>query len=345
MLKDIDRYNKNIELILNKNNYFDILRDKSILITGANGLIASSVIDVLNWLNVNRNYNIQIKALVRNKKNLLERFKTYSNFEVIEQDIINPINYKNDIDYIIHAASNSNPKLYVSDPVGTMLGNFVGMNNALEFAINHNCKRVEYISSGEIYGQGSENIDAFDEEYWGKITPTNSRSCYPLSKLASETLCVSYSEQYNIETVIARPCHCYGPTQTEKDNRVSAQFINNVLNNQDIVMKSEGLQVRSYCYVVDCAIGVLTILVKGENNNAYNIANNNSILSIKEMAEIIAQKANKQVVFELPDDLEKRGYNPVTRSVLNGEKLEKIGWIPCWNFNDGIEETLKIMKE
>lgn len=344
MLNNIERYNKNIEKAIINNDYFERLKNKSILITGANGLIASCIIDILNWLNVNRNYNIQIKALVRNKDHLLERFNKYFNFEVIEQDVIDKIKYKKNIDFIIHAASNAHPKAFSEDPVGTMLGNFIGMNNILEFACSHNCKRVEYISSGEIYGQGDINTHSFKENYSGKIDSTSPRSCYPLSKLAAETLCVSYSQQYNIETVIARPCHCYGPTQTDNDTRVSAQFINNILNNKDIIMKSEGSQVRSYCYVIDCATAILTVLVKGENCNAYNIANNKSILSIKEMAETIAKKYNKKVIFELPSDIEKRGYNPVTRSVLSGAKLENIGWIPCWNFEDGITETIEIMK-
>ncbi len=344
MLKNIKRYNKNIEKAIMNNDNFEELKNKSILITGANGLIASCIVDILNWLNVNRNYNIEIKALVRNKAHLLERFKEYNNFEVIEQDVVDEIKYNKNIDYIIHAASNSHPKSFSEDPVGTMLGNFIGMKNILDFAVNNNCKRVEYISSGEIYGQAIENINAFDENYSGKIDPTSARSCYPISKLASETLCVSYSQQYKVETVISRPCHCYGPTQTENDSRASAQFIRNVLNNSDIIMKSKGKQIRSYCYVVDCAIGILTILTKGQNSNAYNIANNNSILSIREMAEIIAQESNKKVIIELPSNNEKKGYNPVTKSVLNGDKLEKIGWVPCWNAKEGILETLEIMK-
>lgn len=344
MINNIDRYNKNIEKAVNNNSYFEMLKNKSILITGINGLIGSCVVDVLNWLNINKKYKIKIIGIVRNKNNLLDRFKYYKNLIIIEQDVINEILYNEDVDYIIHAASNSHPIAFSNDPVGTMLGNFMGVNNILKFAKNHNCRRVEYISSGEVYGQGEENLKSFDETYSGKINSMEFRSCYPLSKLASETLCISYSEQYGLETVIARPCHCYGPTQTMNDSRVSAQFINNVLNDEDITMKSEGKQVRSYCYVVDCAIAILCILLKGSNINVYNIANNLSTLSIKEMANIIANKASKKVIFKIPENHEKKGYNPVTRSVLNCEKLKKIGWVPCWDFESGIEETIEIMK-
>ena len=344
MIKNFDLYNDNLKESIKKHETLERLKDKSILITGANGLIASCVIDILNWLNTNKNFNIHIKALVRNKNHLLERFKTYHNLEVIEQDIIEPISYSEDIDFIIHAASNSHPKSFSVDPVGTMLGNIIGVRNVLDFALKHHCQKVEYVSSGEVYGEPEDGMESFTEEYIGKVNSINSRSCYPMSKLAAETLCVSYSKQYNINTVIVRPCHCYGPTQTDNDSRASAQFINNVLNGEDIVMKSEGKQIRSYCYVVDCAIGMLVALLNGENNVAYNIANNNSALSIKEMAEKIALYGNQKVVFELPSDNEKKSYNPVTRSVLNGQKLKNIGWIPCWNFDRGIKSTLDIMK-
>ena len=280
MLNNFDVYNKNIEKAILANNNFESLKNKSILITGANGLIASSIIDVLNWLNINQDYNIRIIALMRNKEKMLDRFKEYKNFYIIEQDVTNPIKYNEEVDYIIHAASNSHPRSFALDPVGTMLANFMGINNILDFAYKNKVKKVEYISSGEVYGQGDANLDSFIEDYNGKINSTNPRSCYPLSKLASETLCVSYYEQYNVNTVIARPCHVYGPTQTKEDSRVIAQFINNVLNNEDIIMKSEGLQVRSYCYVIDCVTAILTILIKGKSGNAYNIANSSSNLSI-----------------------------------------------------------------
>ena len=235
MIKNIKLYNDNITKVL-KNNQFSELKNKKILITGANELIGSAIIDLLNYLNFNKKYNIKIIAIVRDKERVLPRIKQYQNCELIEQDVTNEIKYDEDIDYIIHAASNAHPQAYANDPVGTMLGNFIGVNNILKFAIKHKCKRVEYISSGEVYGESGENVEAFDENYVGRVNSIDIRSCYPLSKLSAETLCMSYSEQYNIQTVIARPCHIYGPTQTEKDSRDSAQFIRNALKKEDIIM-------------------------------------------------------------------------------------------------------------
>ncbi len=342
MIKNVNVYEENIKEVLKENEFME-LKNQKILITGANGLIGSAIIDVLNYLNIYENYNMKIIAMVRNENKVLQRLKEYKNVKIIGQDVIEKIKFDEDVDYIIHTASNSHPQLFSNNPVDTMLGNFLGINNILKFASTHNCKKVEYISSGEVYGQGTEEIEMFEENYSGKINSMNPRSCYPISKLASETLCASYSSQYGIQTVVARPCHIYGPTQTNSDSRVIAQFIRNTLNGENIVMKSEGKQIRSYCYVLDCVTAILMILTKGKEGNAYNIANKQSIISIRQMAEMIARKSNLKVEYELPTKLEEKGYNPVTKSVLDESKLEKLGWKPCYTFEEGIEQTLKIM--
>ena len=342
MINNCERYNKNLEKTI-KMYDFEKLKNKSILITGVNGLIGACIVDTLIFLNNYMNYNIKIIGLVRNKSRLIDRFKSYYNLVVIEQDVINPIEYFGNIDYIIHAAGNSHPTAFSKDPIGTMLSNFIGMKNVLDLAKAKNCLKVEYISSGEIYGQATSDMLEFLESYNGIINSTNVRSCYPISKLSAETLCVSYNEQLKTNAVICRPCHCYGPTQTLDDSRVVAQFINNVLNNENIIMKSEGNQIRSYCYVIDCVMAILLILIKGGNSEAYNIANPDSVISIKEIAEYIAKIQNKKVIVQLPSENEKRSFNPVTRSVLNSDKIIGLGWKPIWDFEKGINETINIM--
>lgn len=340
MLKDFKLYEKLIRTVV-ENSELSQIKNKTIMITGANGLIGSAIIDILMYLNKLK-YNIKIIAVVRSE--ILSRFQDNNSIIILKQDVTEEINYNKNVDYIIHAASNSNPILYSTDPVGTMLGNFYGMNNVLKFAVNNNVKRVEYISTGEVYGQSEDGIESFDEKYFGKFDSSNFRNCYPLSKLASENLCISYSHQYNLETVIARPSHCYGPTQTSKDERASAQFINNVLKNQDIIMKSDGKQIRSYCFVLDCAIAILIILLKGEDKQIYNITDSKSIVSIKELAEIIAQVANKKVVFQIPNQIEKAGYTSIKRGILDACKLEKLGWKAQYDIKNGIVNTINILK-
>ena len=344
MISNMNLYKSDINESLEKNNYEE-LKNKTILIVGARGLIGSSIIDVLNYLNEKYNYNINIIGTVRDNNKIPERFFLYNNLEIINYDVNCKLEMNKNIHYVINAASNSHPKSFSQDPSGTIITNFIGTKNLLDFVKENHCERLLYVSSGEIYGQGTEDLASFKEDYSGYIDSTNPRSCYPLGKLSAENLCATYTSQFNVDTVIARPCHTYGPTQTESDSRVSAQFINNVLDDKDIIMKSEGLQIRSYMYVIDCVTGLLKILTKGEKGQAYNVSNNNSVISIREMAEIIAGICNKKVVFELPSKKEKKGYNPVTKSVLDGSKLEKLGWEPCFDFKEGIKHTLKIMKK
>ena len=323
------------------------LRGCNILVAGATGLIGSFLVDVLMLSNELLHYNINVFAMSRKKESLEKRFKSHLKspfFHPIQHDVKFPLTCHYRFDYIINAASNAYPLAFSTDPVGTIMGNILGVYNLLEYARQKGIKRFLFISSGEVYGQGNENVSAFDESYSGYVDNTNPRSCYPNAKRAAETLCVAYTKQYGIDTVIARPCHIYGPTATKNDNRASAQFINNVLSGNDIVMKSQGLQLRSYCYVADCVSGILTILLKGETGQAYNIANANSNVTIREMAEIIASISGKKVVFEIPSEIEKAGYNPVMQSVLNAGKLEKLGWKANYDIKTGLKRTIDILK-
>lgn len=344
MINKFDLYYSYIDKAILSNDNYSKLNNKKLLITGVNGMIASCIVDIIFILNNKYNYNIKVVGLMRDKSHLLKRFEKYDFLEIIEQDVINSIECEQEVDYIIHAASNANPNLYSKYPVDTMMSNFIGLKNILDYAKKSNSLRVLYISSGEVYGQADSKIDYFTENYLGKFIILNPRSCYPISKMASETLCSAYYSQFGVQSVVARPCHIYGPTQTNKDSRAASQFIRDGINGNNIIMKSEGRQVRSYCNVIDCATGIITILCKGENCNAYNVANNNSVLSIRKLAEKISSYTNTNLIFELPTDQEKNSYNPVDRSVLDGSKLENIGWHPIFDIDDGLKMTIDIMK-
>ena len=224
-----------------------------------------------------------------------------------------------------------------------MKANILGVANLMDYGLAHNMKRMLFVSTGEVYGEGDGRV--FTEDYSGYVDCTKPRSCYPSSKRAAETLCVSYADEYGADVVIARPCHTYGPHFTEQDNRVYAQFIRNVLHGEDIIMKSTGEQFRSWCYVVDCVSALLHILLKGESKNAYNIADPESNISIRELAEIIAQMGNRRVIIEVPDEEEKKGYNVVTKSVFSTEKLMSIGWAPLMHIRDGLNNTINELKD
>ena len=324
MAEIANTYKNDILHIFKKDLPWESLSGCNILVTGATGLIGGCLVETLMS---NPRIDYHIYASGRNEERARERFREFIedvHFHFIAYDVLKP--FENDIkfDYIIHAASNASPNFFAEKPVEVIKSNIVGVSNLIEYGMKHGMKRFLYISSGEVYGEGDGRI--FTEDYSGYVDCTSPRSCYPSSKRAAETLCVAYCAEYGADVVIARPCHTYGPYFTDVDNRVYAQFIRNVINGEDIVMKSAGEQFRSWCYVVDCISALLYILLKGENGQAYNIADATSNISIKELAEMIAAIVGRHVVFDIPSDVEKAGYNVVTKSVFSTEKLQSLGW-------------------
>ena len=300
------------------------LSDSNILITGASGLIGSSLVEVLMERH-QRDYNVY--AMGRNIKRMETLFQKYLHdncFHILAADVTKPLNSDIPFHYIIHAASGAAPVEFAQRPVEVMMSNIEGVHNLIEYGRFHGLKRFLYVSSGEVYGEGDGR--EFYEEYSGYVNPMNPRACYPSGKRASETLCASYAQEYEIDVVVARPCHIYGPSFTVNDNRVYAQFIRNVSIGEDVVMKSTGEQFRSWCYVVDCVSGLLYLLLKGEKGEAYNIADASSNLTIKELAEMICSIGGKQIKMEIPDTLERAGYNLVKKSIYNTNKIERLGW-------------------
>jgi len=327
-------YISDLKNIFNLNLPLDNLLNYTVLITGATGLIGSCLVDLLMLLNV------RVIATGRNRSKAENRFKNYfkkDNFRFIEYDVTEKLNIEEKIDYIIHAASNANPGAFSNDPVGTMNANYIGTYNLLEFARSHDVKRFLYVSSGEVYGEG--NGSSFKEEDIGYVDLLNVRSCYPISKRAGETLCISYSTQFNVDTVIARPCHIYGPTFTEKDNRVLSEFIRLGINGEDIVLKSSGRQIRSHCYVIDTVFGLLCVLLLGNTKEAYNISSFKDCATIKEIAEIIAEFTGVNVIAESCED------NGRMHAVLEDKKLRELGWEPIYNLEEGMRRTLDILKK
>lgn len=347
MLFNNKLYKEDLLNIISDND-FNQLQDCNVLITGASGMIGSVIVDSLLLGNELFNLNIKVFALSRNKNSLLRRFKSNINNPLLKfviTDINIPLDFDYNFDFIIHAASNAYPKAFSDDPVGTLMTNLNGVNNLLDYGKNHNLKRFLFVSSGEVYGQGEKNLKSFIEDYSGYVNPINPRSCYPNGKRAAETLCVSYQNQFNLDTVIARPCHTFGPSATVKDNRAASQFINNIVNDQDILMKSDGLQLRSYIYVSDCVSGIFAVLLKGEKGNAYNIANKNSNVTIREIAQNLTSLYNKNIIFENPCDKEKNSFNPVSQSVLDATKLENLNWTAKYDIIAALKRTVLILKQ
>ena len=310
-------------------------------------MICSSIVDLLFFLNQVQGADIKIILCGRNKEHMINRFDGFyinKDYEFIYFDATQLSDLDCNPDYIIHGASNAHPSAYSHEPVETMMANILGLNTLLRLASTKETKRLLYISSSEVYGKKGSN-QPYEENDYGFVDLLNPRACYPISKRAAETLCVSYGQEYNVSSVIARPGHIYGPTITDTDSRASAQFSRSAAKGEDIIMKSAGTQLRSYTYALDCASAILTILLNGENQQAYNISNPASICSIREMAEALAKAGNVRIIFENPSDYEKKSYNLMDNSSLNSKKLIHLGWKAAFNLELGTQRTIEILKK
>ena len=334
-----------------KNSSIDWNRfaNKTILITGANGFLPAYMVETLLLLNndILKYSPCKVIALVRNEKHTKERFSNYlsdENLKIIVQDVANEINLIEKIDYIVHAASPASPKYYNIDPVGVIMPNVLGTKNTLELARKNNIEGYLYFSSGEVYGQLNDG-EVINEDKYGYLDPTTVRACYGESKRMGENLCVSYGHQYNIPVKIVRPFHTYGPGMKLDDGRVFADFVKNIVNNEDIEMKSDGSATRAFCYLADATVGFFKILLEGKNNNAYNLANSNGVISIKDLAtelvNMFPEKGLKAIFAEQNKDYLQ---SPVKGNSVDTSKLESLDWKATTTIRDGFKKTIRSYK-
>ena len=344
-----DKYNEDVKAVADIDIPWDMLRNKSIVLSGATGLIGSFFVDVILEKNIADDLNCRIYALTRDEKKAKKRFLDVNidkNLIFIPYDVRKKLNIDQivDVNYIIHLASNTHPLQYATDPIGTITTNVVGLQNLLEFAVSHNASRFVFASSNEIYGENRGDEEFFKEDYCGYINSNTLRAGYPESKRCGEALCQAYMVQKGVETIIARFTRSYGPTMLLSDTKAISQFIKSGLNGEKIVLKSSGNQYYSYTYVADAVSGLLTILLKGKKGEAYNIAYKESDIKLKDLAKFIAEISGTEVVFELPDKLEASGYSTASKARLDGTKLQDLGWVPQYNIRFGVERTLDILK-
>lgn len=324
------------------------LGDGNILISGCSGLIGSFLIDVIEERNRNYGMNCRIYAVGRVKERVKSRFGYCCDdplFTFLSHDINNPLEeIEEDIRYVIHLASNTHPLAYSTDPIGTVTTNIIGTYNMLNFAVEHKAARFAFASSNEIYGENRGDIERFDESYCGYIDCNTMRAGYPESKRCGEALCQAYIKQKGLDVVIPRLTRSYGPTLLQSDTKALSQFIKRGLGKQSIVLKSKGMQYYSYTYVADAVAGLLYALLLGKCGEAYNIADVNSDIRLRDAAAIIAELSGQEVIYELPKEEEAAGYSAATKAILDSSKLQKLGWNVKYDIRRGLERTLKIME-
>ena len=338
--------NEDISEILLNFNHFEKFKNKTILISGAAGFLPAYLVET--FLSLDPIYNTKVIALVRTLDKANKRFSDWSNdsrLKLIQHDVSCPYISAEKIDYIIHAASQASPIYFGLDPVGTLNPNILGTINLLNLAKEHEVESFLFFSSGEVYGEIDINNVPIKEDSFGYLNPTNVRSCYGESKRMGENICVSYFSQYGVNAKIVRPFHTYGPGMSLNDGRVFADFVSNVVNKQNIVIKSDGTAIRAFCYLTDATIAFLNVLVNGENGQAYNMGNPNEEISILTLAKIISKiypELKLEVVREISKKIDKTYLrSPIFCNSPNIEKLMKLGWTPKVDTFTGFKRTIE----
>lgn len=327
----------------------DLFTGKTIVVTGARGLIGSELIDVVMYANTHYGLNCNIYANIRQVAEAKKRFAQYldcKNFVLCKADLnMDEFCVPEDVDYVIHAASNTHPFDYAQKPIETILTNTVGTNHMLKFAVEHRCKRFIFLSSVEVYGKNRGDIEAFAEDYCGDIDCNTLRAGYPESKRTGEALCQAYGSEKKLDCVIARLARCYGPGLLPQDTKAVSQFLQKAACRNDIILKSEGKQYYSYIYAADAADAILFLVGHGENGEAYNIKGKNSDSTLRRLAEMAAHLAGTKVIYQVPEKVEAAGYSKAEKAILNAEKIDNLGWRAKVSLKEGMERTFKIQAD
>ncbi len=314
--------------------------NKTFLVTGATGLIGRHLIDALMLMPA-----VSVVAAVRNvdkAKNLFVHYLSSPYFRLLEHDVCQPFPDGTLGDYILPLASNTHPRAYAEWPVETMQTNLLGASYALQLARQTGATML-YPSTVEVYGQAKGN-DVFTEDYTGQLNLATSRAGYTESKRAAEALCQCYAAEYGVKVKIVRLSRIFGPTMQMTDSKASSQFIKKAIAGEDIVLKSEGTQYFSYTYVTDAVAAMLYVLVHGEYNTAYNISADACNVHLCDFASLCAEQNGRQVVFDLPDATERRGFSIATQAIMDNSRLQGIGYQPMYEMRDAVRRTIEILR-
>ena len=322
--EDIQEFTRTFELA-------EFLSNSKFLITGATGLIGSTLVRCLLALN----REIDITCPVRNisKAHLMygDDCEKIHFVECDLMDYLNCLSEKDNFQYIVHCASPTDGRYMIEHPVETFSLAIDSTRAILEF-VRRNDAELVYISSLEYYGQIFDDR-IITEDMQGYINNTDPRSSYPLGKRVAEFLCATYAKEYGVKAKIARLTQTFGAGVSNEDNRVFAQFARSVIANTDIIMHTKGESAKPYCYTTDCVSAILYILLKGTKGEAYNVANSDTYISIRSLAEYLRENFNpniKVIVEEHPE----MGYAPVTKLNLSTEKLKKLSWNPKYGLKE-----------
>lgn len=325
---------------------YEELRNSTILITGATGLIGASCVRCLNALNERHNLNVSIVCAIRNVGKAKAMFQGMNSLEYCECDFMlgKTLQYnENSIDFIIHCASPTASKFFIDSPVETLSTAWNGCQTILEYSRQNGVKSIVFVSSLEVYGAIEDDTKYITEDVQGYINPLEARSSYSMGKRMAECLCKAYTEEYGVKVKIARLTQTFGAGVAATDNRVFAQFARSAINGENIVLHTKGHSAKPYCYTTDCVSALLYILLRGQCGEAYNVANEDTYISIRDMANLICQEFRKTLRVKIEPN-PNMGYAPTTKLKLSSKRLGSLGWQPNVSLKNMFERLINYLR-
>jgi UDP-glucuronate decarboxylase len=326
---------EDLEYITNQDLDWEQFKDSTVLISGASGFLPAYMVETFMYLNETKGLNIRVICLVRNVESSFGRFSNYlgKNIMYLFQDVCEKVKLEEDIDYIIHAASPASPKLFLDRPVDVILPNTLGTINLLELAVEKSVKGFLYFSTSGVCFDG--------------CNPTELSSCYIESKRMGENACIAYEQQYGVPVKIVRPSHTYGYGVKLDDGRSFADFIKNILHNENIVLYSDGSVLRNFCYIADAVVGFFMVMLKGEYAKAYVVANEKST-SIVDLAHLLVEKAFPELklkVINNVDSTKKYLRMDFPNTTVDVSDMKNLGWNMNFSLEEGFRRTILIYRE
>lgn len=322
---------RDFDIICRGISNWNMYRNCTIMVTGATGRLGRYILETLVDVDLKYNLNLRVVGMARNHEkavNVFGELLEFPNVSFLYQDVNIPIVYDGNMDYIFHTAGPAAPMDFNTSAVNVLWSHVNGTHNVLEFAVGHATKKVFYVSTVEVFGSWSSD-ETIKETDMGPLQNLNVRACYPEAKRVCETMLASYKATYGLDFCGVRLCHTLGPGILLDDGRAFAEFINNTLKGNDIVLHSDGSAMRTYTYTPDAINAVFMIMERGESGFMYNVAANENLISIRDLANLIASfspKKTTKVVFS--EEVSKLPYLPFKLAIMNTTKIRDLGWEP-----------------